>query len=267
MMEKRTKTVLIIILIILFSSLENLPRDCKGVKTIHVLVALCDNKNQGIVPVIPKLGNGDEPKNNLYWGALFGVKKFFKNSKRWKFLYAIRKPSDIILERCIFKHIKSETYLVADAYRGKNIKETIIDFLESASGKIKKKISFRQNSKQRVLKINGFAQLVVYVGHNGLMDFTLNSVPENKENIQRDVIILACASKQYFHKPLLRVGANPILWTTGLLAPEAYTLEDVFEGWILKEDRKGILLRAARAYNKYQKCGLKSAQRLFTSGY
>ncbi|MGC6431949.1 MAG: hypothetical protein ACON5F_12965 [Jejuia sp.] len=40
------------------------------VKTIHVYVALCDNINQGIVPVPAKLGNGQDPKNNLYWGAM-----------------------------------------------------------------------------------------------------------------------------------------------------------------------------------------------------
>jgi len=34
-----------------------------------VFVALADNFNQGIVPVSAKLGNGDNPKTNLYWGA------------------------------------------------------------------------------------------------------------------------------------------------------------------------------------------------------
>ena len=43
-------------------------------KTIHVLVALCDNKYQGIVPVPPKIGNGQDPDNNLYWGCAFGVR-------------------------------------------------------------------------------------------------------------------------------------------------------------------------------------------------
>ncbi|HEX6730669.1 MAG TPA: hypothetical protein VF074_11680, partial [Pyrinomonadaceae bacterium] len=39
---------------------------------IHVFVALADNVNQGIVPVPPSLGNGDNPATNLYWGAAFG---------------------------------------------------------------------------------------------------------------------------------------------------------------------------------------------------
>jgi hypothetical protein len=45
---------------------------------IHVFVALCDNKYQGIVPVPAKIGNGQDPLNNLYWGAAYGIKSFFK---------------------------------------------------------------------------------------------------------------------------------------------------------------------------------------------
>ena len=53
-------------------------------KVIHVLVALCDNENQGIVPVPAHLGDGEDPKKNLYWGAAYGVKTFFSKSNDWK---------------------------------------------------------------------------------------------------------------------------------------------------------------------------------------
>jgi hypothetical protein len=43
-------------------------------RVVHVFVALADNQHQGIVPVPAKLGNGDSPLTNLYWGATFGVK-------------------------------------------------------------------------------------------------------------------------------------------------------------------------------------------------
>jgi hypothetical protein len=61
-------------------------------RTIHVVVALCDNVNQGIVPVPKSLGNGQDAKNNLYWGAGFGVKTFFKNSKEWTLVKNNRQP-------------------------------------------------------------------------------------------------------------------------------------------------------------------------------
>src|SRR5512143_1123153 len=53
-------------------------------RVIHVVVALCDNVHQGIVPVPARIGNGDDPGNNLYWGAAFGVRTFFSKSTDWK---------------------------------------------------------------------------------------------------------------------------------------------------------------------------------------
>jgi hypothetical protein len=38
-------------------------------------------------------------------------------------------------------------------------------------------------------------------------------------------MILACASKDHFYQPVLQSKANPVLWTTGLMAPEAYVLQ------------------------------------------
>ena len=52
-------------------------------KLIHVHVALCDNDSQGIVPVPKKIGNGNDPGNNLYWGCGYGVRTFFTNSSDW----------------------------------------------------------------------------------------------------------------------------------------------------------------------------------------
>jgi hypothetical protein len=50
---------------------------CAETKIIHVFVALCDNDSQGIVPVPKKIGNGNDPDNNLYWGCGYGVRTFF----------------------------------------------------------------------------------------------------------------------------------------------------------------------------------------------
>ena len=51
------------------------------------------------------------------------------------------------------------------------------------------------------------------------------------------------------------------------MAPEAYTLKAAIDGWILNESRKQIDERAAQAYNKYQKCGIKGARNLFATGF
>src|SRR5216684_715523 len=103
-------------------------------RVVHVFVALADNQHQGIVPVPARLGDGDAPAGNLYWGAAFGVKSFFRSSKDWELISASPGPSLAILERCVFKHRSEDVYVVADAYRGSHMHEAVTDFLYAASG-------------------------------------------------------------------------------------------------------------------------------------
>jgi hypothetical protein len=235
-------------------------------RTIHVFVALADNKNQGIVPVAAILGNGDDPQHNLYWGSAFGYKTFFSRSADWRLVAAYLKPKPEIMERCVFKHRTANVYLVADAYQGNKIRQAIVDFLEAAAGEEPESIAVKTGGGTLLLKARGAADLVAYAGHDGLMDFQLTALPQGK-NANRQAIILACISKSYFAAPLRATGATPLVWTTGLMAPEAYTLKSAIDGWILHERNDQIRERAAVAYDKYQKCGLKGARRLLVTGW
>jgi len=234
-------------------------------RTIHVFVALADNQHQGIVPVPARLGNGDDPDHNLYWGSAYGVKTFFARSVEWSLMNCSAKPKPEVLERCVFKHRKTNTYMVADAYRGSEIREAILDFFDAAAGASPETIDAPPSAQR--LTIRGGANLVAYIGHDGLMDFKLRIIPKRKNETHRDAIILACASKQYFAEVLRAGGAYPLLWTTNLMAPEAYTLQSALEGWIGGENNEQIRDRAAGAYDKYQKCGLRGARRIFASGW
>jgi len=231
--------------------------------TIHIYVALCDNVHQGIVPVSKALGNGKDPHNNLYWGAMYGVKTFFKRSKNWKLVKVFKNPKNKILERVIFKHKKSGRYLIADAYDGQEIKQTVLDFLEASSGGMKEVIELGDIK----IEAGGNSGLIAYVGHDGLMDFLLTKYSEKKDEKKRDAVILACASKSFFKDAIKASGAYPLLWTTDLMAPEAYTLLAIVESWIKGESRDNIRLEAAKAYHKYQKCGLNGAKRLLVTGW
>ena len=99
------------------------------------------------------------------------------------------------------------------------------------------------------------------------MDFRLPTHPRRRDDRERRAIILACASKQYYASALEQTGATPLVWTTNLMAPEAYVLSAAIDGWMKKETDEQIRLRAADAYNKYQKCGLKGARALFATGW
>jgi len=252
------------LLSILFLIITAVPTQAQGeTKHVHVVVALVDNESQGIVPVPKKLGDGNDPSNNLYWGALYGVKTHFKKSKDWIYIKTLKSDNSKILERVLFKHKTTNTYLLADAYDGKYIKNTTINFLEASAGKNPELIKHNDLD----LKFGGNSNLLSYVGHNGLMEFSVSGNFKAKNTSKRDAIILACISKSYF-KPYLEITkANPLVWTTGLMAPEAYTLKWAIDGWINNETDLQIRERAAKAYNYYQKCGLKGARRLLVSGF
>jgi len=226
----------------------------------HIIVALCDNDHQGIVQVPSKIGNGQDPRNNLYWGALYGVKTFFKKQPEWS-LVKSSIVNDIILERIIFRHTNGKDWLVADAYDGRYMKEAIQDYLYSLSGKYKDII---QVGKERV-GTHGNASLVAFVGHNGLMDVNMDfPFPlQLEDEEQRAAIILACISKDYFLPLLSSVEAKPLLLTTGLMAPEAYTLDAAIDAVINNANSTQVHEAAAQAYHQYQKCGMNGARRLF----
>ena len=233
----------------------------------HVFVALADNQHQGIVPVPVRLGNGSDPANNLYWGAAFGVKTFFRASADWELVWSGKGPKAAILERCVFKHRREDVYVVADAYEGSRIREAVTDFLSAAAGESSESVPVKAKSSNVSLRIGGGADVVAYAGHDAFMDFQVTPVKGTNGDKPRKAIVLACASKAYFSPYLRETGAEPLLWTTGLMAPEAYTLEAVLSGWIAGEGSEVVRQRAARAYDKYQKCGLRAAQRLFTTGW
>ncbi len=86
-------------------------------------MALCDNKHQGIVPVPAKLGNGKDPLPNLFWGAAYGIKSYFKyKTTDWKVVKSFNSENPYILEIILFSHKSEEVYILADAYNGAKIK-------------------------------------------------------------------------------------------------------------------------------------------------
>jgi len=257
------KTVIILITLVLsLSSNISAQTDKSEAKTIHVFVALCDNKYQGIVPVPKVIGDGQNPDANLYWGCGYGIRTFFKKSKEWKLLET-RKVSGVILERLVFKHATQNYYLVADAYDGQYIKQCTKDFLNSSCGNQKDTLQLGG----KTLGIGGNSSLLAYIGHDGLMDFQLSETFSNADNKKRDVIILACYSKHFFSPHLRAANVNPMLWTTHLMCPEAYTLHNALGEYVNGGSNETVRDKAAAAYAQYQKCSLKSAKGLLVTNW
>lgn len=222
----------------------------------HVIVALCDNIHQGIVKVPTAIGNGQDARNNLYWGCAYGVKTYFKKESEWSIIHSQKLVNDTILERVIFKHQNGKNILVADAYDGKYIRSATDDFFKSISGQLSQ-VTLMNND---TIGIYGNAQLLTFIGHNGLMEFDLPIENySNKDGKTRDAIVLACISKTYFKPYFDKLGANSILVSTGLMSPEAYTLDAALDSYIAGNNKSHIRLEAAKAYHQYQKCGVNAA--------
>lgn len=224
---------------------------------IHVLVALCDNQYQGIVPVPAKIGNGQDPDQNLYWGCSLGVRTYFSKSRYWT-LVRRDHPDSIRLERLVFRHRKTGAWLVAEAWDGRRIQACTRLFFDYCSGNRPDTLQVQQH----VIGTGGNAQLIAYTGHDGLMDFRVQDVYRPANQRKREAIILACISSYFFRPHLAKTGARALLWTTGLMSPEAYTLHDALEAWLQGSSREAVRIQAAKAYARYQHCSEKAALRL-----
>ncbi len=233
---------------------------------VHVMVPLCDNENQGIVPTSPSLGNGLSLKSNLYWATSNGMKKYFIKDAAWTMLESKLDVSKDVLERVIFKREYKNgatVYLVADAYRGDRMKECLADYFDALSGNRKEAWTMESDT----LPIYGGADLVAFNGHNGLMD-TEASVVRNSDQQQRDAVVIACASSGYFNSYINPANAYPLVTTTNLLYPGAFILEGVIDGWATFETDEQIRLNAGDAYYRVKpKSGVNGARRLFKTGW
>jgi hypothetical protein len=232
---------------------------------VHIFVPLCDNENQGIVPVSKSLGDGTNLRTNLYWGARYGLKTFFKLEKNWKLIHQQKDLNSNVLERVVFQrkyNSKTTVYLTVDAYRGDRMKSCLEDFNQSISGYVSNYIEIEGHK----VGINNNADLIGFNGHNGLMDTSITPL-QNKSSNEKDAIFIACISNDYFLEHFLLAKAYPLLLTTNLLAPEAYVISNIIDSWANLESGIQIRLSAAKGYHQYQKCGLRGARRLFQTGW
>ena len=211
-------------------------------KSVRVFVALCDNKNQGIVPVGAKIGDGDKPDANLYWGCSDGFGSYFKRSRKWKVLETKADVSRQVMRRLKLRHADGDVVLTADAYRGSEIRRCLEEFEKAVAG--------------------GEHDLVAFIGHNGLMDFSLAEKPR-KDGAHSDAVVLCCRSEGYFGARLKNLGSRPVLMTRQLMYPGAFLLHDAIEVWKAGGSRAAIRNAAGRAYAKNQKISVKAATGVF----
>lgn len=233
----------------------------------HVLVPLCDNEHQGIIPTSPKIGDGLKPNSNLYWATSKGVKRYFSELADWKLLKSIENPKENVLERVIFyKKFPNgaQVYLVADAYRGDKMPECLDDYFNSLSEHLKDSVVLDKIT----IPINGGADLIAFNGHNGLMDESTSFTKATAHTRPKDAVSISCASRGYFKPYYLQTNSFPLVHTTNLLYPGAFILEGILNEWAMLKSEKDCKIGAGNGYYKHKpKSGPNGSQNLFDFGW
>lgn len=217
-------------------------------KKVAVFVALCDNASQGILPVPAKIGDGDKPAENLYWGCDDGIASCFRRSKSWK-LQRKEVPEDKrILERLVFINESSDIELTAEAWKGSEIRACLSAF--------------------ELALVSGKQDLCAYLGHNVLMDAMVNGPidpPVTKAAKPCDAIVLCCMSESYFKERLTKLGAKPVLLTTQYMYPGSFILRDCLPLWAKGKPHPELRTVAGAAYARNQKISQKAATGVFSA--
>jgi hypothetical protein len=216
-------------------------------KTIGVFVALADPKHTGIEALPESIGNGDNAETNLYWGNDEGLKGVFDRSKKWKLVDRNETPQgEVVLSRRAYRRSGANLVMIAMAYRGTAMKRCIQDFEGAVA--------------------HGAFDMVVFIGHDGLMDFQL-PMPERATDQGKmpDCVALCCRSEDCMKTRLLAAGGRPVLLTTQLMYPGAFVLEAIIEPWRAGKGLSDIRESAGTAYSINQKISKKAATGVFAN--
>ena len=142
------------------------------------------------------------------------MKSVFDHSKAWRLESADDQPyEEDILRRRTYCHASNDARLHARAYRGAAIRRCLADFEDAIASQA--------------------FEMVVYIGHNGLMDFELPPPPKAEPRGRRpDVVVLCCKSQSYFSIRVELAGGRPVLTTTQFMYPGSFILEAAADGWL-----------------------------------
>lgn len=234
---------------------------------IHVIVPLCSNDQ--IDCGSPAAGLAGNLRTNLYWGAIFGHRRFFDREKSEFTRIDLARGKGPLLERAVYRRMISapgqtdaaeknvEQIVVLDAYHGDSIDQAVDMFWHRATkGGV---VHFRDGDKDREERVS----VVGYAGHNRLMDgVRLPAAPKDGAS-PIPSFVLACASEQYFGAALRAAGSETLVMTRTLMAPEGYVLDAVVRAIGERAAPVQIRASAVKAYAKWQKLSESVAGTIF----
>ncbi|MFH2010709.1 MAG: hypothetical protein ABI333_29175 [bacterium] len=242
---------------------------------VTVYVALCDNR--AIACGSKRLGNGDRPRTNLYWGGAAGLRAYFDHRRGYKRVFLDQGDSKVVLERVVYRRrvrppsprwlklgVRKafEIYLVGYAIRGTKIgkaAEALVRGVAQGSGTTLKL------PDGTVLAVGGRSHVIGYAGHNHFMDVVGRfKWPRVVRKKPVGYFMLACQSAQYLAPKLTHPKTHALLLTKVFMYPGAFTIDGLIRGLALAEPQRKVFRRGCAYYAKYQRRRPALVRRIFT---
>lgn len=230
---------------------------------LHVVVPLCSNDQIDCGSGIAGRPGGLE--HNVYWGAVFGARRFFERRKSGWERVEVTRGDGVFLERAIYRRFvpgapwgragNVEELVVLQAVHGDSIDRAVDHLWKMATGG--GKIAFQDGDRRREERV----LVAGYAGHNRLMDG--KRLPAERGNAPVPSFVLACNSEPYFGPSLRRAGSLPLVTTSSLMAPEGYLIDAIARGIGEKLDPAELRKRAVATYAKWQKLTPRQAGSVF----
>jgi hypothetical protein len=235
---------------------------------VHVVVPLCHNGQVRCGD--GGLGNPASLRTNLYWGALYGARRFFERpGLGWETVTQGHQPVGV-LERVVYRRQVEgsrwgrsptrpvEQLVVLDAVHGDAINSAVLGFYQRATRGGRLRIDDGKQRRQIAISVAGYA------GHNRLMDgVALPAAPPSQGSPAVPSFVLACYSESTFGAALRRGGSAPLLMTQSFMAPEGYVVEATVRALGANRPLGQVRGAAVDAYARWQRISVAAAGHLF----
>ena len=251
---------------------------------VVVVVPLCSNSQ--IACGSHGLGSPGSLRTNLYWGALYGARRFFDRPERGYERIAVEagdgSPGAPWLERVIYRRWvasapwgavagsavpgspstgaggRVEQLVVLEAFHGEQIDAAVDHFwtLAGQGGAVR----FQDGGRPRVERIHA----VGYAGHDRLMDgHRLPTLAPSRGTEPIPSFVLACLSERFFGAPLRAAGSSTLVTTSAYVAPEGYAVEAAVRALGAAASPEAVRQEVVTAYAKWQAIPWRQASRYF----
>lgn len=240
-----------------------------------VVVPLCSNDQIDCGSSVA--GRPGDLSKNIYWGAIFGQRRFFERKNSGWTLLEVTRPApgndDPLLERVVFKRriplapwsntadpgATAEQIVVFQAVHGAAVDRAVSLFWTLATEGGRVRFHDGPNLRDEPIHVAGYA------GHNRLMDPGTKLPPPPTPERSRPIpsFVVACYSEPYFGPALRLAGSETLVMTRNLMAPEGYVLDAITKALGENALRSDVRRRAVEGYAKWQSISTTEASAIF----